>query len=166
MGTDDAECPSSLRHVEEAGELNKLVDRVATSAGEEADAVFSRFAQIVSGCGMLQKALATQSVAATAASPLLPLPPGSRCSSALFFIQQVGKYQEQPQLLDPLLEDIVTPLTALLRAAAADPAAADLLRVRGISRLLWQLSIVRWRCRNLALLKSSIACRASCMERA
>lgn len=48
MVTEDAECPSSLRHVEEAGELNELVVRVADSAGKEAEAVFSRFAQIVS----------------------------------------------------------------------------------------------------------------------
>ena len=67
------------------------------------------------------------------APPSLPLLP-----------EQVSKYQEQPQLLDPLLEDTVQPLTALLRAAAADPAAADLQRVRGVSRLLWQLSVVRW----------------------
>ena len=57
---------------------------------------------------------------------------------------QLSKYQEQAQLLDPLLEGIVQPLTALLRAAAADPQAADLGRVRGVSRLLWQLSVVRW----------------------
>ena len=57
---------------------------------------------------------------------------------------QVGKYQEQPQLLDPLLEGIVAPLAALLRSAAAAPAAADLRRVRDVSRLLWQLSMVRW----------------------
>lgn len=56
---------------------------------------------------------------------------------------QVGKYQEQPQLLDPLLEGVVQPLTALLRAAAAEPAAADLGAVRGVSRMLWQLSMVR-----------------------
>lgn len=55
----------------------------------------------------------------------------------------MGKYQEQPQLLDPLLEGLVQPLTALLRAAAEDPPAADLARVRSISRLLWQLSVVR-----------------------
>ncbi|KAL4443777.1 hypothetical protein ABPG75_011514 [Micractinium tetrahymenae] len=101
MGTDDAECPSSLRHVEEAGELNELVGRVADTAGQAAEAVFPRFAQIV------------------------------------------GKYQEQPQLLDPLLEGVVAPLTALLRTAADDPAAADLPRVRAIARLLWQLSVVR-----------------------
>lgn len=57
--------------------------------------------------------------------------------------RQVGKYQEQPQLLDPLLEGLVGPLTALLRAAAEDPGAADLRRVRGVARLLWQLSVVR-----------------------
>ncbi|KAL4422042.1 hypothetical protein ABPG77_004858 [Micractinium sp. CCAP 211/92] len=101
MVAEDAECPFSLRHVEEAGELNELVVTVADSAGKEAEAVFSRFAQIV------------------------------------------GKYQEQPQLLDPLLEGIVTPLTALLRAAAENPPAADLPRVRAVARLLWQLSIVR-----------------------
>lgn len=55
----------------------------------------------------------------------------------------MGKYQEQPQLLDPLLEGLVSPLSALLRAAAADPATADLQRVRNICRLLWQLSLVR-----------------------
>lgn len=75
------------------------------------------------------------------------------CSVELLrFIQQVGKYQEQPQLLDPLLEGIVTPLTALLRAAAEDPPAADLLRVRAVARLLWQLSIVRWANEALQLL--------------
>ena len=58
-------------------------------------------------------------------------------------LRQVGKYQEQPQLLDPLLEGLVAPLTALLRAAADQPAAADLRCVRGVSRLLWQLSVVR-----------------------
>ena len=42
------------------------------------------------------------------------------------------------------LEDAVQPLTTLLRAAAADPAPADLQRVRSVSRLLWQLSVVRW----------------------
>ncbi len=35
------------------------------------------------------------------------------------------------------------PLAALLRSAAAEPAAADLSAVRGVSRLLWQLSVVR-----------------------
>lgn len=55
----------------------------------------------------------------------------------------MGKYQEQAQLLDPLLEGIVQPLAAVLRAAAADPAAADPARVRGVSRLLWQLAVVR-----------------------
>ena len=44
----DAEEPScGLRHVEEAGELKQLVDQVASSAGEAAEAVFPRFAQIV-----------------------------------------------------------------------------------------------------------------------
>lgn len=56
----------------------------------------------------------------------------------------MSKYQEQPQLLDPLLEGVVAPLAALLRAAAEDPPAADLRRVRAIARLLWQLSVVRW----------------------
>jgi hypothetical protein len=55
----------------------------------------------------------------------------------------VSKYQEQAQLLDPLLEGTVQLLAALLRTQAADPHAADLALVRGVSRLLWQLSVVR-----------------------
>lgn len=47
--TDDAEACCALGHVEEAGELNQLVARVAESGGEQADAVFPRFAAIVSG---------------------------------------------------------------------------------------------------------------------
>ncbi len=45
----DAECPSSLRHVEEAGELEALVQRVVASGGQEAAAALPRFAAIVSG---------------------------------------------------------------------------------------------------------------------
>lgn len=146
MGTDDVECPSSLRHVEEAGELNELVGRVASSGGMDAEAVFSRFAQIVSTDGVPPLDAAAAATAA-AASPfcrcclafLLAL---LNCPSIL--AQQVSKYQEQPQLLDPLLEGVVAPLAALLRAAAEDPPAADLRRVRAIARLLWQLSVVRW----------------------
>jgi hypothetical protein len=58
-------------------------------------------------------------------------------------LMQVSKYQEQAQLLDPLLEGAVQPLAALLRTMAADPPTADLARVRGVSRLLWQLYVVR-----------------------
>lgn len=77
---------------------------------------------------------------------------------------QVSKYQEQSQLLDPLLEGLVQPLAALLRTAAAEPAAADLGVVRGVSRLLWQLSVVR-----CALLTHShgrliVACGVECMD--
>ncbi|KAL4858426.1 Tubulin-folding cofactor D [Chlorella vulgaris] len=101
MPTEESECTSGLRHVEEADELLLLVQRVADSDGYEATKVFPRFAQIVS------------------------------------------KYQEQAQLLDPLLEGAVQPLAALLRTMAADPPTADLASVRGVSRLLWQLSVVR-----------------------
>ena len=45
----DAECPSSLRHVEEAGELEALVQRLAASGGRDAAAAFPRFSAIVSG---------------------------------------------------------------------------------------------------------------------
>jgi hypothetical protein len=143
--TADAEEPScGLQHVEEAGELKHLVDQVASSAGEAAEAVFPRFAQIVSGgrrrqqvthccCWGPRRCCPPRPALRLTAPPSLPL-----------LSEQVSKYQEQPQLLDPLLEDAVQPLTTLLRAAAADPAAADLQRVRGVSRLLWQLSVVRW----------------------
>lgn len=46
----DAECPSSLRHVEEAGELEALVQRVVASGGQDAGTAFPRFAAIVSRC--------------------------------------------------------------------------------------------------------------------
>lgn len=47
MATEESECTSGLRHVEEADELLLLVQRVADSDGDEATTVFPRFAQIV-----------------------------------------------------------------------------------------------------------------------
>ena len=146
----DVEEPScGLRHVEEAGELKHLVEQVASSSGEAAAAVFPRFAQIVSG----EAPPAGRPCCCPAPLPAVQptrrrhLPSAAADPPLLLHYtacMQVSKYQEQPQLLDPLLEDTVQPLTALLRAAAAEPAAADLQRVRGVSRLLWQLSVVRW----------------------
>ena len=149
MSSSTDEEHSCALHVEEAGELNQLVQRVASSAGAEAGAVFPRYAAIVSSRRAGWGSLPTGPVRPPppppaclpcgASRPLLPLPP-SPCA----LHTQVGKYQEQPQLLDPLLEGIVAPLTALLRADAEAPAAADVERVRAVSRLLWQLAVVRW----------------------
>lgn len=57
---------------------------------------------------------------------------------------QVTKYQEQAQLLDPLLEGLVQPLAGLLHRFALDPAAADPAAVTDASRFLWLLATVRW----------------------
>ena len=72
-------------------------------------------------------------------------------------LPQVTKYQEQPQLLDPLLESVVGPLAQLLsqlareRSSVASNAAADapaaggevLGRVGAVARLLWVVATVR-----------------------
>ena len=151
------EATCSLRHVEEAEELKQIVDGVASSDGDQAPAAFRRFAQIVSSAaahparapGLLPLTAGGAGGSAAITDVRLPAPSGwpphgdiaPHCSSVH---PQVCKYQEQPQLLDPLLEGIVHPLTALLRAAAEAPEAADLRRVHGVARLLWQLSVVRW----------------------
>jgi hypothetical protein len=85
---------------------------------------------------------------------------GGQEAAAAFprFAAIVSKYQEQPQLLDPLLEGLVQPLAALLRAAAAAPSAADLGAVRGVSRLLWQLSVVRGYKTVLRFFPNEVAC--------
>lgn len=58
---------------------------------------------------------------------------------------QLYKYQEQSQLLDSFLEDIVHPLSNLLRqqAVAEDMSATSLQRVQDVCRLLNVLVIVR-----------------------
>lgn len=60
--------------------------------------------------------------------------PETGVSMAALF--QVGKYQEQSQLLDPHLEDIIKPLAAALREEAARADSADLDRVQAVSRLV------------------------------
>ncbi len=56
---------------------------------------------------------------------------------------QLRKYQEQSHLLDPLLEDLVTPLASRLRSFADDGSNADLQAVQGLSHLLWAVVTVR-----------------------
>lgn len=56
---------------------------------------------------------------------------------------QLQKYQEQRHLLDPLLEELVTPLAAQLRRLAAQGPAASLPSVQSVSCLLWALVTVR-----------------------
>ena len=65
--------------------------------------------------------------------------------SPCLVLPQVGLYLEQSELLDPLLEDLVTPLAAVLRVAAASPALspADMAGLCGVSRLLWALARTR-----------------------
>lgn len=90
---------------------------------------------------------------ATTHPPLNALPITHTC--------QVTKYQEQPQLLDPLLEDLVKPLAGLLLRLAlaatgsegsAGGASVDAAAVADVSRFLWLLSTVRcertgpWHC--------------------
>ena len=55
---------------------------------------------------------------------------------------QLEKYQEQSQLLDPLLEGIVVPLSKLLRSQAV-AATADLEVTNSICRLLFVVANVR-----------------------
>lgn len=67
---------------------------------------------------------------------------------ALFnrFSAIVSRYQEQPQLLDPILEPLVTPLANLLQTTIPDTLEIDVYeykRLCSISRFLWQLSSVR-----------------------
>lgn len=57
---------------------------------------------------------------------------------------QLDEYREQSELLDPLLERLVSPLAVVLRAAAAaGPASHDLAGLRGASRLLWAVATTR-----------------------
>ena len=56
---------------------------------------------------------------------------------------QLQKYQEQCHLLDPLLEQLVAPLSALLRTFAAEESGANLASVQSISCLLWTIVTVR-----------------------
>jgi hypothetical protein len=56
---------------------------------------------------------------------------------------QLEKYQEQSQLLDPHLESIVKPLAALLRRHALNGAAADIVTVQNVCRLLQTVASVR-----------------------
>jgi len=58
-------------------------------------------------------------------------------------LPQLRKYQEQSHLLDPLLEDLVTPLASRLRSFADDGSNADLQGVQGLSHLLWAIVTVR-----------------------
>lgn len=137
----ETECSSGLPNVEEARELQQLVDRVAASQGVEAVAVFPRFAQIVRKTRS-RKALRGCRGRGIAAELSLVIP-RCDCPCCPPSSPKVSKYQEQAQLLDPLLEGIIQPLAAILRTQAAEPHAAELMRVRGVSRLLWQLSVVR-----------------------
>ena len=73
--TDDAEACCALGHVEEAGELNQLVALLAESGGEQADAVFPRFAAIVSGWDREGGAPCLHTFCACAAAQLPPLVP-------------------------------------------------------------------------------------------
>eukprot|EP00887_Chlorella_sp_A99_P001994 scaffold18.g1994.t1 len=61
------------------------------------------------------------------------------------FSQLITKYQEQAQLLDPLLEELVKPLARLLAdlAPGYDPATPASTPIHAVARLLWQLSAVR-----------------------
>ena len=60
------------------------------------------------------------------------------------------KYQENPQLLDPILQDIIAPLAQALQRASLDATAGrsgagarqDL--VNHLSQLLWVIASVRW----------------------
>jgi hypothetical protein len=62
---------------------------------------------------------------------------------------QLDDYREQSELLDPVLEQLVAPLAAVLQAAAAHEGAAaqatarDLSGLFGVSRLLWMLATTR-----------------------
>ncbi len=59
-------------------------------------------------------------------------------------LPQLDEYREQSELLDPLLEGLVAPLTEVLRAAAMASAVGDnLCGMRGVSRLLWTLASTR-----------------------
>ena len=56
----------------------------------------------------------------------------------------MSKYQEQSQLLDPLLEGLVQPLARLLGEYAQHPDSADLAAVRDVSQYLRHLASVRY----------------------
>jgi len=62
------------------------------------------------------------------------------------FSQIISKYTEQSQLLDPLLEQLVSPLALVLVDISSSPtshAAENIAKAAPIGRLLWQLGIVR-----------------------
>eukprot|EP00854_Cymbomonas_tetramitiformis_P010531 gene10531-12462_t len=59
------------------------------------------------------------------------------------FKQILDRYQEQPQLLDPHIEGMVTPLTAALRELASETETIDLSSVQRVSHAVHILSTVR-----------------------
>lgn len=110
-------------------ELQDLVGTVVQTRGQTAAQLHHSFAQIVSigdrvGCAVRQHARSSiQSCA---------------CPSV-----QLGRYQEQPQLLDGLLPGLAGPLTELLdRLVREQP--VDRHQVIAVSRWIWTLATVRY----------------------
>ena len=60
------------------------------------------------------------------------------------------KYQENPQLLDPILQDIIAPLAQALQQASLDATAggssakAKQNLINHLSQILWVIASVRW----------------------
>ena len=59
------------------------------------------------------------------------------------FAAALGKYQEQPTLLDPLLGDLAGPLVAALRGAAREGGPAGVVAAGAPGRMLYALAVVR-----------------------
>lgn len=111
----DAECPSSLRHVEEAGELEALVQRVVASGGQDAGTAFPRFAAIVSRC--LEWSVV--GVADQLVTPLIQLHE-ARLPCQLMPCHQhltTGWLQDASSVVEPV-QSPVRPLPALGRSAS------------------------------------------------
>lgn len=152
---DDAfECIRECTHVEEAAELAILIKEVVDSKGAAARAIAPRFIQIVR-----YKPIETMypfshwpvcsSLTTRHWYPhWYPSPQGPVQIACTCWLQ-LQKYQEQSHLLDPLLEDLVTPLAAQLRRLAGEGQDASLGSVQSVSCLLWALVTVRCTPRSL-----------------
>lgn len=94
-----------------------------------------------------------------ASQPLFAPPSPSPCPAHRPL--QCSKYQEQPRLLDPHLEALLAPLTAVLRAAARQaaggPASPELLAsAQRAARLLHQLALLRgYKARRLGVARGA-----------
>lgn len=131
--------------MEEADEVAQLVRNVVDSDGKAARDVYPRYRTIVRLCSAsMMRATGSLHGTHSALSPMLNQTPRND-ACACITPAQLSRYQEQPQLLDGILEGIVQPLACVLRAAALGGCEHGIDTVVDVCRLLYVLLTVRGR---------------------